>query len=80
MSTHETQSASSLVSYDNWLADLGKTRVTGYRLRKAGLVKIVNIFGRLYVTREEVAAFERRAMSGEFSRENKTPKRAEVAQ
>ena len=49
-------------------------------MRKAGLVKIVNIFGRLYVTREEVAAFERRAMSGEFPRENKTPKRAEVAQ
>ena len=74
MATQETQSASNLVSYDNWLADLGKTRITGYRWRKAGLVNIVNIFGRLYVTREEIAAFEKKAMAGDFSREAKTAK------
>ena len=72
---HETPSASNLVSYDQWLNQLDKTRVTGFRWRKAGLIETVNIFGRLYVTREAVAAFEARAMSGEFSRASKIPKR-----
>ena len=72
----ETPSASNLLSFDQWLSQLNKTRVTGFRWRKAGLIETVNIFGRLYVSREAVAAFERRAMSGEFSREAKTPKRA----
>ena len=79
MSTHETQSVSNLVSFDNWLADLGKTRVTGYRWRKAGLVSIVNIHGRSYITREAIAAFERRAISGEFAKVHSKPTREKAS-
>ena len=80
MQLQETPSPSNLISFDSWLRGIDKTRVTGFRYRKAGLIETVNIFGRLYVTREAVAAFERRAMAGEFCRESKTPpKRAGVA-
>ncbi len=71
-----TQSASNLVSFDDWLNDLGKTRVTGLRWRKLGLVAVVNIFGRLYLTREAIAEFEEKAMRGDFARDAKTPARA----
>jgi len=62
-----------LVSFDKWLADRGSTRVTGYRYRQRGLIRAVNIFGRLYVTRDEIAQFEQRAIRGEFARPAKTP-------
>ncbi|MFZ0615522.1 MAG: hypothetical protein WAN16_03615 [Chthoniobacterales bacterium] len=58
-----------LIPFDAWLASLGKSRVTGWRWRNAGLVKTVNVFGKLYVTREEVTRFETRAIAGEFSRD-----------
>ena len=80
MQFRETPSPSNLVSFDSWLRGIDKTRVTGFRYRKAGLIETVNIFGRLYVTRDAVANFERRALAGEFFRESKTPtKRAKVA-
>ena len=75
MSSQVTQSASNLVSFDDWLSDLGKTRVTGFRWRKLGLIEVVNIFGRLYVTREAIADFEEKAKRGDFARECKTPAR-----
>jgi len=67
------ETPSNLISYDHWLNGLNKTRVTGFRWRKLGLIETVNIFGRLYVTREGVAEFERRAIAGEFSRESTPP-------
>jgi hypothetical protein len=67
------QSTGGLMSFYGWLASLDKTRSTGWRWRKDGLVKTVNVFGKLYVTREEVARFETRALAGEFYREAKTP-------
>lgn len=82
MQSQVTQSASNLVSFDDWLSDLGKTRVTGFRWRKLGLIEVFNIFGRLYVSREAIADFEEKAKRGDFAREAKTPARrgaAEVA-
>lgn len=79
---HDTQSsepAGSLVPFDGWLQGMGKTRITGFRYRKQGLISVVNIFGRLYVTREEIEKFERRAIAGEFAKEAKTPSRRELA-
>jgi hypothetical protein len=64
-----------LVSYFGWLATLGKTRTTGWRWRKAGLIETVNIFGKLYVTRDEISRFEQRALAGEFYKESATPAR-----
>lgn len=70
---------SQLFSFDSWLRGRGLTRVTGYRYRKQGLIKTINIFGRLYVTRGEIKNFERRAIAGEFAKEVKTPARRELA-
>ena len=55
-----------LVPFDEWLRSIGKGRVTGWNWRKSGAVKAINIFGRLYVSRAEIARFEARATSGEF--------------
>lgn len=74
----ETQ-CSNLVSFDRWLTELGKTRVTGFRWRRDGLIETKDIHGRLYVTREAIARFEARALAGEFSRPAKTPKRTTEA-
>ena len=72
--------ASSLRSFDDFLSDLGKTRTTGFRWRKLGLIEVVNIFGRLYVTRDAIEQFEEKAKRGDFAREVKTPTRRETAQ
>jgi len=71
LAPHET--AGNLVSFDGWLDSLDKTRTTGWRWRKDGLIKTVNIFGKLYITRDEVAKFERRAIAGDFSKEVAPP-------
>jgi predicted site-specific integrase-resolvase len=55
-----------LVPFDEWLRSIGKRRVTGWNWRKRGTVKATNIFGRLYITRSEIARFEARAVDGEF--------------
>ena len=68
-----------LFSFDEFLRGRNLTRTTGYRYRKSGLLKTVNIYGRLYITREEIEKFERRAIAGEFSKTVKTPHRQEVA-
>ncbi len=70
---------SSLFSFDEYLRGRGLTRTTGYRYRKQGLLTVVNIFGRLYVTRDEIEAFERKAIAGNFAKEAKTPSRRELA-
>lgn len=68
-----------LFPFDDYLKGRGLTRITGYRYRKQGLLKTVNIFGRLYIERDEVARFEARAIAGDFHREAKTPSRRELA-
>jgi hypothetical protein len=70
---------SNLVSFDEWLRSISLTRTTGYRYRRKGLVNTVNIFGRLYISREEIGRFEARAMSGEFAREVSAPSRQKAA-
>ena len=59
---------SNLVPWDDWLKSIGLDRSTGHRYRKAGLIAATNIFGRLYLTRDEIARFESRALAGEFAR------------
>jgi hypothetical protein len=71
--TASQATAGNLVSYFGWLETLDKTRTTGWRWRKNGLIQTVNIFGKLYVTRDEISRFEQRAMSGEFHKEVVTP-------
>lgn len=64
-----------LFSFVGWLQGRGLTRCTGYRYRKQGLIKTVNVFGRLYVARSEIESFERRALNGEFTLKARTPNR-----
>jgi hypothetical protein len=59
---------SNLVPWDNWLKEIGLDRSTGHRYRKEGIIRAENVFGRLYLTREEIARFESRVCAGEFSR------------
>lgn len=68
--------ASALVSFDGWLKSMDRTRATGWRWRKAGIVQTINIFSKHYISREEIARFEARAAAGEFSREARIPARA----
>ncbi|MEA3186594.1 MAG: hypothetical protein QOD99_424 [Chthoniobacter sp.] len=66
---------SNLLSFDRWLDDIGKTRATDWGWRQRGWVHAVNIAGRIYVSRDEIALFERRAAAGEFSKVHKAPNR-----
>ena len=65
------QHASGLVSWNGWLKELNRTRACGHRWRKsypwldAG---IVNVFGKLYIRRDTIAEFERRAIAGELTK------------
>ncbi len=58
---------SQLVSFDNWLESIDKTRTTGWKWRKKGVISTLNVFGKLYVTRDEITRFESRVLSGEFA-------------
>lgn len=72
---HDTPSvpAGDLVSYDRWLEELGISAPTGWRWRKSNLIRTVNINGRVYIRRSEIADFERRAQAGDFAKTRKTP-------
>ena len=74
MTTNATQTASNLVPFDDWLSQLGKTRCTGWRWREKGIVETVNLFGRWYITRDEIARFEARVIAGEFAKQFDTQK------
>ena len=63
-----------LVPFYSWLETLDKTRTTGWRWRKNGIIATVNVFGKLYVTREERERFQQRAIAGEFHKEIVTPR------
>ena len=67
-----------LFNFDEFLRGRSLTRTTGYRYRQQGLLQTVNIYGRLYITLEEIRRFERRAIAGEFSKSVKTPSRREL--
>ena len=62
---------SNLFCFYQYLAGRKLTRTTGYRYRQQGIIKVINIFGRLYISREEIEKFERRALNGEFCKPSK---------
>jgi hypothetical protein len=64
--------ASQIVPFYGWLEEIGRCRGTGHRWRKDyPWLKVINVFGRLYISRETIADFERRALSGELARDIK---------
>lgn len=58
-----------IVSLKAYIKQAGISTITGWRWRKKGWLKTINIAGREYVRAEDIAEFERRAAAGEFSRE-----------
>lgn len=58
-----------LVTLDHFLNSIGRTRTTGWRWRKRGWLKTIDIAGRPYVTRQAHEDFMRRAEAGEFSKQ-----------
>jgi hypothetical protein len=75
--TIEHSSPGDLVSFDEFLNQLGRTAITGWRWRRRGMIKTVDVLGRLYVSRGEIARFESRAARGEFARNKSHISRAE---
>jgi len=65
------------VAYDKFLTESGLSVVTGWRFRKKGWLKTINICGRHYITREAIAEFNKRAQAGEFSKLPRNPGKAE---
>lgn len=56
------------IEFVYWLAIMGKSRPTGYRWRRKGMIETVNVEGKLFVLDEEIARFWRRAQNGEFAK------------
>ena len=55
-----------IVLFNRYLACIGVTPCCGWRWRRDGLISTINISGRVYVRRSEIARFEKRAASGDF--------------
>ena len=68
-----------LVSLNSWLSSLGVQPITAWRWRRKGWLPTVNISGRVYVSRETIADFERRAAAGAFAQDHKAPRKAGAA-
>jgi predicted site-specific integrase-resolvase len=67
---------SELIALEKWLEEIGRTPTTAWRWRRKGFLKVVNICGRLYVSRDEIARFMTHAESGEFALNRTPPRRA----
>ncbi|MEQ2007999.1 MAG: hypothetical protein ABMA26_14475 [Limisphaerales bacterium] len=55
-------------SYMDFLRELGRSRVTGFRWARRGWLSPVRIAGRLYITDDEIQRFIHRAERGEFAK------------
>jgi hypothetical protein len=56
------------MALDKFIEQTGLSPVTVWRFRKKKFLRTVNICGRHYVLRSEIARFNSRALAGEFSR------------
>jgi predicted site-specific integrase-resolvase len=64
---NSTEKIPKLISFNKWLSAIGVTDTTGWRWRKKGIIKTINIYGRLYVSEESISDFIGRAENGEFA-------------
>jgi predicted site-specific integrase-resolvase len=63
------------MSLDKFIEQTGWSAATVWRYRKKGMLTTVNIYGRQYILRSEIARFNARAAAGEFAKDPVTPKR-----
>ena len=61
--------------FSGFLADIGRSSVTGWRMRRAGHINTINIAGKVYVHEDEIRRFEARAVAGEFAKKAHVPLR-----
>ena len=73
------ENAKKLVSLNKFLAQMGVTSTTGWRWRRKGILRAVNIYGRLYLSDDAIAEFHQRATAGEFATELKPGKRVAIS-
>lgn len=45
--------------FNSWLKEIGRSRMTGYRWIKEGKIKVESIYGRKYISSDEIARFFR---------------------
>jgi len=63
------------IALDHFIEQSGISTVTVWRYRRAGFLCTLNICGRHYLTRAEIARFNKRAAAGEFAKAPSRPKR-----
>ena len=63
------------MALDKFIQESGLSAVTVWRYRRVGWLKTLNICGRHYLTRAEIARFNARAAAGEFAKQPAKPKR-----
>ena len=63
-----------LQPFRRFLARVGKSETTGWRWRRDGIVRTINICGKLYIAEDEISRFETRAKNGEFTKVLAPPK------
>jgi hypothetical protein len=66
---------SNLLAIEKWRSETGISGTTLWRWRRLKMIATVQILGRTYISREEIARFEARAAAGEFARTNNGPRR-----
>jgi len=64
-----------LVPFSGFLADIGRSAVTGWRMRQSGVITTLNVAGKVYITQDEIRRFEERAIAGEFAKPTHAPRR-----
>lgn len=66
------------IALDKFVQESGLSVVTVWRYRRAGWLRTLNICGRHYLTRAEIALFNARAAAGEFAKQPAKPKRRDL--
>lgn len=64
-----------IMSLDKFTEQTGLSSATVWRWRKKGMLSTVNICGRQYILRSEIARFNERAAAGDFAKQLPTPRR-----
>ena len=70
--------AEPMPSLDKFIEQTGLSAVTVWRYRKKGMLTTVNVCGRQYILRAEVARFNARAAAGEFAKPPNQPKKSSL--
>ena len=67
--------AAGLRLFEKWLGQVGVSRTTGWRWRRDGWCKTLNIAGKVYIADEDINLFTQRVKAGEFAKVPKVPPR-----